>query len=121
SASLTRLAERFGTPLYVYSAAAIRERYRTFDQAFREFPHTVCYSVKANSNLSILKLLAKLGSGFDIVSGGELQRVMAVEKKAAANVVFSGVGKQAGEIDAALRAGILLFNIESASELELLA
>jgi diaminopimelate decarboxylase len=121
SLSLTRLAERFGTPLYVYSAAAIRERYRTFDQAFREFPHTVCYSVKANSNLSILKLLAKLGSGFDIVSGGELQRVLAVEKKAAANVVFSGVGKQAGEIDAALRAGILLFNIESAGELELLA
>lgn len=121
SASVIRLAERFGTPLYVYSAAAIRERYRTFDEAFRDVPHTVCYSVKANSNLSILKLLAKLGSGFDIVSGGELQRVMAAEKKAAGNVVFSGVGKQAGEIDAALRAGILLFNIESAGELELLA
>ncbi len=121
SLSLTRLAQRFGTPLYVYSAAAIRERYGIFDEAFRDVPHTVCYSVKANSNLSILKLLAKLGSGFDIVSGGELQRVMAAEKKAAANVVFSGVGKQAGEIDAALRAGILLFNVESAGELELLA
>ena len=121
SIPINRLAERFDTPLYVYSAAAIRERYRTFDQAFREFPHTVCYSVKANSNLSILKLLAKLGSGFDIVSGGELERVLAVDKKASANVVFSGVGKLAREIDQALRAGILLFNVESASELELLA
>jgi len=121
SLALTRLAQRFGTPLYVYSAATIRQRYRTFEQAFREFPHTVCYSVKANSNLAILKLLAKLGSGFDIVSGGELQRVLAVEKKAAANVVFSGVGKQAAEIDAALRAGIRLFNVESASELQVLA
>jgi diaminopimelate decarboxylase len=121
SVSIARLAERFGTPLYVYSTAAIRERYRSFDEAFREVPHTVCYSVKANSNLSILGLLAKLGSAFDIVSGGELQRVMAVDKKAAAKVVFSGVGKQADEIDRALRAGILLFNVESASELELLA
>lgn len=121
SVSLIRLAERFGTPLYVYSATAIRDRYRSFDQAFREIHHTVCYSVKANSNLSILRMLAKLGSGFDIVSGGELQRVLAVEKKASANVVFSGVGKQVGEIDQALRAGILLFNVESASELEVLA
>ena len=121
SLPLTRLAERFGTPLYVYSAAAIRERYRAFDDAFGEVPHTICYSVKANSNLSILKLLAKLGAGFDIVSGGELQRVLAVDKKAAAGVVFSGVGKQAEEIDQALRAGILLFNVESAGEMELLA
>ncbi len=121
SVPMSRLAERFGTPLYVYSATAIRERYRAFEQAFQEIPHTVCYSVKANSNLSILRMLAKLGSGFDIVSGGELQRVLAVGKKASANVVFSGVGKLAGEIDQALRAGILLFNVESASELELLA
>ncbi|HZP22456.1 MAG TPA: diaminopimelate decarboxylase [Terriglobales bacterium] len=121
SASLARLAERFGTPLYVYSAAAIRERYRLFDDAFAEMPHGICYSVKANSNLSILKLLAKLGAGFDIVSGGELQRVLAAEKRAAAGVVFSGVGKQAEEIDRALRAGILLFNVESAGEMELLA
>jgi diaminopimelate decarboxylase len=117
---ITRLAERFGTPLYVYSAATIQERYRTFDQAFRAVQRTVCYSVKANSNLSILRLLANLGSGFDIVSGGELQRVITVGKKFSAHVVFSGVGKLAGEIDQALRAGILLFNVESASELELL-
>ena len=121
SISLSRLAQRFGTPLYVYSAATIRERYRTFDEAFRDIPHTICYSVKANSNLSILRMLAKLGSGFDIVSGGELQRVLAADKKASAKVVFSGVGKLADEIDQALRAGILLFNVESASELERLA
>lgn len=121
SLSLRRLATRFGTPLYVYSAATIRQRYRTFDEAFRAVPHTICYSVKANSNLSILRMLADLGSGFDIVSGGELQRVLAVDKKAAANVVFSGVGKQADEVDLALRSGILMFNVESASELELLA
>lgn len=121
SISITTIAERFGTPLYVYSAAAIRERYHSFDKAFAGVSHTVCYSVKANSNLSILRLLAKLGSAFDIVSGGELQRVVAVDKKAAAKVVFSGVGKQADEIDRALGAGILLFNVESASELELLA
>ena len=119
--SLVRLAERFATPLYVYSAATIRERYRTFNEAFRDISHTICYSVKANSNLSILKMLAKLGSGFDIVSGGELQRVRAVDRRAAANVVFSGVGKLPGEIDQALRAGILMFNVESTSELELLA
>jgi diaminopimelate decarboxylase len=121
SVSIVRLAERFGTPLYVYSAAAIRERYRSFDRAFDKVPHTVCYSVKANSNLSILRMLARLGSAFDIVSGGELKRVIAADRKTTAKVVFSGVGKQSGEIDCALSAGILLFNIESASELELLA
>jgi diaminopimelate decarboxylase len=130
---LARLAARFGTPLYVYSATAIRERYREFDQAFRGCVHTICYSIKANSNLSILKMLARLGAGFDIVSGGELERVMAAADPALAKrglergtqlgmtVVFSGVGKLAEEIDQALRAGILLFNVESASELELLA
>ncbi len=102
-------------------ASAIRERYQQFDKAFRGCEHTICYSVKANSNLSILRLLARLGSGFDIVSGGELQRVTEVSRKATRSVVFSGVGKQADEIDLALRAGILLFNVESASELELLA
>jgi diaminopimelate decarboxylase len=115
------LARRFGTPLYAYSATALRERYSIFDRAFGRAPHTVCYSVKANSNLSILKFLAKLGSGFDVVSGGELERVLTAEKKAAKKVVFSGVGKTAPEMDAAIRAGILLFNIESESELELLA
>lgn len=118
---LSKLASRYGTPLYVYSAAAIRERYRAFDGAFRDTPHTVCYSVKANSNLSILRLLAKLGAGFDIVSGGELERVLAAQKSAAKKTVFSGVGKTADEMDLALRADILLFNVESEEEIELLA
>jgi diaminopimelate decarboxylase len=119
--SLSKLAKQYGTPLYVYSGSTIRERYQQFDKAFRSCEHSVCYSVKANSNLSILRLLARLGSGFDVVSGGELQRVREISRKAARNVVFSGVGKQAEEIDLALCAGILLFNVESASELELLA
>jgi diaminopimelate decarboxylase len=118
---LPRLAERFGTPLYVYSAATIRERFRAFDVAFRDQPHTVCYSVKANSNVSILRLLAKLGCGFDVVSGGELERVLVADRKAARRVVFSGVGKTRSELTAGLKAGILLFNIESESELGALA
>lgn len=118
---LSRLAAGFGTPLYVYSATAIRERFRAFDAAFRKVPHTVCYSVKANSNLSILRLLNQLGAGFDVVSGGELERVRRVHRRALGRVVFSGVGKTTAEIDSALRARILLFNVESASELDLLA
>src|SRR5438445_13632947 len=118
---LQKLAERFGTPLYCYSAAALRARYRAFDAAFRGLPHTVCYSVKANSNLALLRLLAKLGAGFDVVSGGELERVLRAHKPSARKVVFSGVGKTAAEMDAALRAGILLFNLESEDELHLLA
>jgi diaminopimelate decarboxylase len=118
---LTRLAVRFGTPLYVYSAGMIRERVRAFQQAFQHQDHAICYSVKANSNLSILKLLAKFGCGFDVVSGGELQRVARVSRAAARTVVFSGVGKTVAEMEAALKAGILLFNLESASELEALA
>ena len=109
---VAHLAEKYGTPLYVYSASAIRERFRTFDAAFKRAAHTVCYSVKANSNLSLLKMLAKLGSGFDVVSGGELERVLYVSRKAAEKVVFSGVGKTAAEIDAALKANILIFNVE---------
>jgi diaminopimelate decarboxylase len=120
-APLPALAEKFGTPLYVYSASAICRRFHEFDRAFRGLPHTVCYSVKANSNLSLLRLLARQGCGFDVVSGGELQRVLAVDRRAARRVVFSGVGKTAAEMDAALKAGILLFNLESESELELLA
>ena len=119
--SLTRLSEKLGTPLYVYSANTIRQRQKSFDQAFRAIPHTVCYSVKANSNLSILRLLAKLGCGFDVVSGGELERVMYADRRAAKKVVFSGVGKTVEEMRAALKADILLFNIESTSELALLA
>lgn len=118
---LNFLAEKFGTPLYVYSGATIRERFRIFDAAFKRMPHTVCYAVKANSNLTILKWLAKFGSGFDVVSGGELERVIMVDKKAAKKVVFSGVGKTAAELDLALRADILLFNVESEGELDLLA
>lgn len=118
--SLSRLADKFGTPLYVYSGSMIRERYRTFDRVFKT-PHTVCYSVKANSNLGILRLLSSLGCGFDVISGGELERVLKVSRKAARNVVFSGVGKQVDELDRALRADILLFNVESEAELELLA
>jgi diaminopimelate decarboxylase len=118
---LPRLAERFGTPLYVYSASKIRERVRSFMRAFRSARHTVCYSVKANSNLGILRLLAGLDCGFDVVSGGELERVLRVNKRAARTVVFSGVGKTESEIEAALKAEILLFNVESESELSTLA
>ena len=119
--SLEKLAVKYGTPLYVYSATAIKERFRTLDAAFRQAPHTLCYSVKANSNLSVLRLLAKLGAGFDIVSGGELERVGIARKRALGKVVFSGVGKTREEIELALRYGILVFNIESEGELELLA
>lgn len=119
--SLARLAERYGTPLYVYSATAILERLAAFEGAFNHFPHTICYSVKSNSNLSILRLLGREGCGFDVVSGGELERVLVADRKAAKKVVFSGVGKSRNEIIAALKAGILLFNVESESELWALA
>jgi diaminopimelate decarboxylase len=119
--ALEGLAARHGTPLYVYSAAMIRVRVNAFASAFRSIPHTVCYSVKANSTLAILRLMTGEGAGFDVVSGGELQRVLRVSRKAASRVVFSGVGKTAAEMELALRSGILLFNIESASELNLLA
>ena len=118
---LPQLAERFGTPLYIYSAGMIRERVREFQKAFRGVEYSICYSVKANSNLSILRLLAKLGCGFDVVSGGELERVLRADRRAAKGVVFSGVGKTVAEIEAALKAGILLFNLESAAELEAVA
>lgn len=121
SVPLPKLAKRYGTPLYVYSASTIRERARTFARAFRAIPHTICYSVKANSNLSILRMLYRLGCGFDVVSGGELQRVLSIDRKAARNVVFSGVGKTAEEMLLASKAGILLFNVESESELWRLA
>ncbi|MFP5276062.1 MAG: diaminopimelate decarboxylase [Acidobacteriota bacterium] len=119
--SLEALARRHGTPLYVYSADQILERLRLFQQALAGRDHLVCYAVKANSALAILKLLAGQGAGFDIVSGGELERVLAAAPEAAGRVVFSGVGKTAAEIDRALQAGILEFNVESEGELELLA
>jgi diaminopimelate decarboxylase len=119
--SLAILAEKYGTPLYVYSATGIRERVAAFKEAFRSVPHTLCYSVKANSNLSILRMLAREGCGFDVVSGGELERVLTADRTAARRTVFSGVGKSRAEMAAALKAGILLFNLESESELWTLA
>ena len=110
------LARRHGTPLYVYSRATLTRHYRAFGEALKGHPHLICYAVKANSNLAVLQVLAKLGSGFDIVSGGELNRAL----KAGADpdkIVFSGVGKSAAEIKQALLADIHCFNVESESEL----
>lgn len=118
---LTEVAERFGTPLYVYSADSIRQRVAMLQTEFAGVENTVCYAVKANSSLALLNLLSGLGCGFDIVSGGELERVRRAAPEALRRVVFSGVGKQVWEIDAALDAGILLFNVESEAELELLS
>jgi len=118
---LANLAKRYGTPLYVYSATSILARLADFNHAFHHVPHTICYSVKANSNISILRLLARKGCGFDVVSGGELERVLVADQRAAKKIVFSGVGKSRDEMTAALNAGILLFNVESESELWALA
>ena len=117
--ALSAIAERFGTPCYVYSRAALEAGYRAFDAAFDGVPHLVCYAVKANSNLAVLNILARLGSGFDIVSGGELARVIAAGGDPA-KIVFSGVGKTPTEMEAALTADIRCFNVESAAELEAL-
>ncbi len=114
---LDTLAERHGTPLYVYSRATLERHWHAFDTALSDLPHLVCYAVKANSNLGVLDVLARLGSGFDIVSGGELERVRRAGGDPA-RVVFSGVGKRADEMAAALGAGIRCFNVESAAELE---
>ncbi|MEO8754348.1 MAG: diaminopimelate decarboxylase [Casimicrobiaceae bacterium] len=115
--ALSAIAARFGTPCYVYSRAALVSAFRAFDDAFAGVDHLVCYAMKANSNLAILDLFARLGSGFDIVSGGELARVIAAGGDPA-KVVFSGVGKTEDEMAQALAAGILCFNVESAGELE---
>ncbi|NRF27740.1 diaminopimelate decarboxylase [Vibrio coralliilyticus] len=114
---LTDLAEQFGTPLYVYSRATFERHWNAFDKSVGEHPHLVCYAVKANSNLGVLNTLARLGSGFDIVSGGELERVIAAGGEAS-KVVFSGVGKTAPEMKRALELGIKCFNVESEPELE---
>jgi diaminopimelate decarboxylase len=111
------VAARVGTPFYLYSAATLSHHFRVFDAAFHGFPHIVCFAVKANANLAILRLLAAHGSGADIVSGGELHRALAAGMDPA-KIVYSGVGKRPEEIKAALRAGILMFNIESSQELE---
>lgn len=114
--ALKRIAQEVGTPAYVYSLATLKRHYGVFDQAFAKVPHIVCFSVKANSNLALLRTFAKAGSGFDIVSGGELFRALKVgadPKK----IVFSGVGKKKQEIEYALDSGILMFNVESEQEL----
>ena len=115
--ALPAVAERFGTPCYVYSAATIRRHYRVFDEALAGIDHDICYAVKANGNLGVLGLLADLGSGFDIVSVGELERVITAGGDPA-RVVFSGVGKRVDEIERALEVGIACFNVESEAELE---
>ena len=114
---LADIAAQFGTPCYVYSRAALTEGYKQFADALQGREHLICYAVKANPNLAILSVFARLGAGFDIVSGGELQRVLAAGGDAG-KVVFSGVGKSVAEMRQALEAGILCFNVESAPELE---
>ena len=111
-----QLAEQFGTPLYIYSKATLERHWHAFDNAFGEHPHLVCFAVKSNPNIAILNVMAKLGSGFDIVSQGELERVLAAGGDAA-NVVFSGVAKSHQEIARALEVGIRCFNVESEAEL----
>jgi diaminopimelate decarboxylase len=117
---VSTLVAAYGTPLYVYSAATLRRHFTAFDSAFSALPHLTCYSVKANSNLSVLKTLAAMGAGMDIVSGGELYRALAAGVDPQ-KIVYSGVGKRASEIEEALKAGILMFNVESTGELERLS
>ncbi|MEK7304269.1 MAG: diaminopimelate decarboxylase [Pseudomonadota bacterium] len=117
--ALSEIADKLGTPCYVYSRAHIEAQWRAFDQAFGARDHLVCYAVKANSNLGLLNVLARLGSGFDIVSVGELERVLAADGDPG-KVVFSGVGKGVHEIERALEAGIACFNVESEAELVVL-
>lgn len=117
--ALADIAERFGTPCYVYSRATIERHWHAFNNPFGDHPHLVCYAVKANSNLGVLNVLARLGSGFDIVSIGELERVLKAGGEPG-KIVFSGVGKRADEMRRALEVGIRCFNVESEAELELL-
>jgi len=114
------IADAVGTPAYIYSRAALVERYRAYVRGFGRAKHLICYSVKANSNLAVLRTLAREGSGFDVVSGGELARVVRAGGDPS-KVVFSGVGKQEDEIRAAIEAGILMFNVESPGELDVIA
>jgi len=118
--SLVELAERFGTPLYVYSRATLTRHFTVFDEAFAGIDHLVCFAVKANPSMALLSLLGRLGAGADIVSGGELFRALAAGIPAG-RIVYSGVGKTTAEMEQALAAGILMFNIESLQELEALA
>jgi diaminopimelate decarboxylase len=115
--AIAELAATYGTPLFVYSRATLERHWHAFDSALDGHDHLVCYAVKANSNLAVLNLLARLGSGFDIVSGGEMKRVLKAGGEPS-RIVFSGVGKQADEIEAALEVDILCFNVESEQELD---
>lgn len=116
-AAVNEIAERFGTPLYIYSRATLERHWHAFDKAFGEHPHLICFAVKSNPNIAILQVMAQLGSGFDIVSQGELERVLAASGDAA-KIVFSGVAKSETEIVRALEVGIRCFNVESTAELE---
>jgi diaminopimelate decarboxylase len=118
--ALARIAAEVGTPTYVYSLGALRAAYRDYDRALAAVPHIVCYAVKANDTLAVIRAFAREGSGFDIVSGGELARALRAGADAK-RIVFAGVGKQVDEMEAAIRAGILMFNVESPAELEALA
>jgi diaminopimelate decarboxylase len=120
SIPLVEIAARFGTPCYVYSRATLESAYRAFEAALAGREHLICYAMKANSNIAILDLFARMGAGFDIVSGGELARAVAAGADSA-RIVFSGVGKSESEIRTALEAGILCFNVESAAELARIA
>ena len=115
--ALSQIGAQFGTPCFVYSRAALEQAFRDYDQAFGQRPHLICYAIKANSNLAILSLFARMGSGFDIVSGGELARVIAAGGDPG-KTVFSGVGKTRDDMRQALAAGVMCFNVESESELE---
>ncbi len=115
--AVAEIAEQYGSPCYIYSRATLERHWQAFDQAFSKHPHLICYAVKANSNIAILNVLARLGSGFDIVSLGEMQRVLAAGGSPS-KIVFSGVGKREDEITAALKAGIRCFNIEVSGELD---
>ncbi len=117
--SLTAIAEQYGTPTYVYSRAYLEQQFLSYQQALERHKHLICYAVKANSNIAVLNVLARLGAGFDIVSQGELERVLAAGGEPS-KVVFSGVGKTAAEMSRALEIGIHCFNLESAAELEVL-
>src|SRR5213595_506849 len=116
---LARIAADVGTPVYVYSERTLERHVRVFDDAFQSVPHLICYAVKANSNINILRRFAEWGTGFDIVSGGELFRVLRAGGRSE-EVIFSGVGKTADEIHYALDSGILFFNVESGAELDLI-
>jgi diaminopimelate decarboxylase len=117
--AIQKIAEKIGTPFYLYSHATLKRHYTAFDDAFKGVDRLICYSAKANASLAILKLMKYLGSGLDIVSGGELYRGLQAGFSPD-RIVYSGVGKRVDEIDYALNSGVLMFNVESFEELELI-